>query len=263
MSRFMFLFYGIVAYLVFFLTFLYAVGFVTDILVPKGIDSEPQVSFGKALLVNLLLLGLFAVQHSVMARPAFKRWWINIVPEPIERSTYVLFASLCLILLFWKWEPMGGIIWSIENPILSTIISGISLFGFLIVLISTFLINHFELFGLHQVWNYFTGKETKPLRFRTPFLYKVVRHPIYLGFTIAFWATPMMTVAHLVFAIMTTAYINIAIQLEERDLINLYGKKYLHYKKRVPMLVPLTGKHKELSGCEKVGTDNIPTSLPF
>lgn len=263
MSRFMFLLYGFVCYSIFFVTFLYAIGFVNDLFVPKGIDSAPTAPFGQALLINLLLLGLFAIQHSTMARPAFKRWWTKIVPEPIERSTYVLLASLCLILLFWKWEPMGGVIWSVQSETLSVLLTSISILGFGIVLIATFLINHFELFGLHQVWNYFRGKENKPMTFKTPFLYKAVRHPIYMGFTIAFWATPEMTAAHLVFAIMTTAYMLVGIQLEERDLIRMYGPKYLQYRKFVPMLIPFSVLGKSRTTPPIQSDENIPTSLSY
>jgi protein-S-isoprenylcysteine O-methyltransferase Ste14 len=259
----MFLLYGFVSYSIFFVTFLYAIGFVNGLLVPKGIDSTPTVPFSQALITNLLLLGLFAVQHSVMARTGFKRWWTQIIPEPIERSTFVLLASLCLILLFWKWEPMGGVIWSVQNETLATILTGMSLLGFVIVLIATFLINHFELFGLHQVWNYFRGKENEPMRFKTPLLYKAVRHPIYMGFTIAFWFTPVMTTAHLVFAVMTTAYMLVAIQFEEKDLIRLYGQKYKDYRKRVPMLIPFFGQRKDHVSENPISTDDIPTSLPY
>lgn len=259
----MFLIYGLACYLFFLVTFLYAIGFVNDLFVPKGIDSEPTAPFGQALIINMVLLGLFAIQHSVMARPAFKRWWTTIIPDPIERSTYVLLASLCLILLFWKWEPMGGVIWSVQSETFSLILTCLSMVGFLIALIATFLINHFELFGLLQVWKYFRGQEIKPHTFKTPFLYKAVRHPLYMGFTIAFWATPHMTFAHLFFAIITTAYILVAIQLEERDLIRQFGNKYIQYKQFVPMLIPFLGKRKNQMTSNTISTDDIPTSLPY
>lgn len=249
MKKFLYLIYGLLAYAIFFGTFCYAVGFVSTLLVPKHIDSDPQSSLGYAFLVNGGLLSLFAMQHSIMARPAFKRWWTNYVPEPIERSTYVLLASLCLLLLFWQWQPMGGLIWKAESETLQIILISVCLFGFGIVLVSTFLINHFDLFGLRQVWLYFSGKAYRPLSFRTPFFYKHVRHPLYLGFMIAFWATPVMTAAHLFFAIMTTAYMLVAIQLEERDLVTHHGTTYESYRRTAPMLIPFTkGSKKRKAG---------------
>ena len=238
MKKTIFLLYGIIAYVVFLATFTYAVGFVSTILVPKHIDSTPRSPLGYAFMINAALLTLFAVQHSVMARPAFKRWWTKIIPEPIERSTYVLLASACLLLMFQYWEPMGGVVWEVESASLQVVLKGLCLFGFFIVLISTFLINHFDLFGLRQAWFYFTGKKYEHLPFRTPFFYQYVRHPLYLGFMIAFWATPTMTVAHLFFAIMTTAYMVTAIQFEENDLVHTFGSKYQEYKKSAPMLIP-------------------------
>lgn len=238
MKKALFLIYGVVAYIIFFATFCYAIGFVSTILVPKHIDSVPQSPLGYALIVNAALLTLFALQHSVMARPAFKRWWTKIVPEPIERSTYVLLASLCLILLFEYWQPMGGVIWQVESEAMQLFLKALCLFGFGIVLVSTFLINHFDLFGLRQVWFYFTGKKYEALPFRTPFFYNYVRHPLYFGFIIAFWSTPTMTIAHLFFAIMTTAYMLTAIQFEENDLIKQFGAKYQEYKKSAPMIIP-------------------------
>ncbi len=246
MKKNLVLLYGVVAYAIFFATFCYAVGFVSTLLVPRHIDSVPQSPLSYALLVNAGLLSLFALQHSIMARPAFKRWWTKFIPEPIERSTYVLLASACLLLLFQNWQPIGGFVWQVESPILQIILKSLCLFGFCIVLISTFLINHFDLFGLRQVLCYFLGKHYEALPFRTPFFYKYVRHPLYLGFMISFWATPTMTVAHLFFAIMTTGYMLTAIQFEENDLVKQFGVKYREYKRSAPMLIPFAKglKHK-------------------
>lgn len=240
MKKTLFLLYGVIAYVIFFATFCYAVGFVSSLLVPKNIDSVPQSPLGYAFLVNAGLLTLFALQHSIMARPAFKRWWTRFVPEPIERSTYVLLASICLLLLFWFWQPMGGVIWQVESPTAQLVLMALCLFGFTIVLVSTFLINHFDLFGLRQVWLFATGEKYEHLPFRTPFFYKYVRHPLYFGFMIAFWATPTMTAAHLFFAVMTTGYMLVAIQLEEHDLIQQFGEHYRDYKRSAPMLIPFT-----------------------
>jgi methanethiol S-methyltransferase len=229
--------YGVVSYALFFATFLYAIGFVGNLIVPKSIDSIPTLGLGSALAINAALLAVFALQHSVMARPAFKRWWTRIIPEPAERSTYVLASSLALLLLFWLWQPIGLVVWTIENP--AGIALAYSLFaaGWLIVLVTTFLINHFDLFGLRQVWIHLRGQEYRPLRFVTPWPYRQVRHPLYVGWLLAFWATPTMTAAHLAFALLTTAYILIAIQLEERDLADQHPS-YVEYRRRVPMLVP-------------------------
>jgi protein-S-isoprenylcysteine O-methyltransferase Ste14 len=230
--------YGLIAYAVFLTSFLYAVGFVSGLVVPKTIDCGAPVSFGVALLVDLVLLSIFALQHSIMARQGFKRWWTRIVPEAVERSTYVLFASLSLALLCWQWEPMPAIVWQIGNPLIATTVIVLSFVGWFIVLTSTFLINHFELFGLQQVTNNFADRPMAPVRFRTPLYYKFVRHPIYLGFIIAFWAAPVMSIGHLLFAAATTAYIFIGIALEERDLVTIFGDQYRHYRKEVAMLIP-------------------------
>ncbi|MGA2942600.1 MAG: methanethiol S-methyltransferase [Xanthobacteraceae bacterium] len=230
--------YGIVAYVVFFVTFLYAIGFVEDLVVPKTIDGGTAAPTAQALIVNLVLMSIFAIQHSVMARPQFKQWWTKFVPPSVERSTYVLLASLSLALLIWQWQPMPAVMWQIADPRIAMAVTGLSFVGWLIVLTSTFLINHFELFGLHQVANNLTGRPMPALRFRTPLYYHFVRHPIYLGFIIAFWAAPTMTVGHLLFAAVTTAYIIVGIQLEERDLIDIFGDQYRSYKSHVAMLVP-------------------------
>jgi len=230
--------YGVLSYAVFFATYLYAIGFVGNLWVPKSMDSVREVPFTTALLIDLGLLGLFAIQHSVMARPAFKRWWTRFVPHSIERSTYVLLASLALILLYWQWRPIPQVVWQVTDPQVAMAIMALSFFGWFLVLLSTFLINHFELFGLHQVFNNMRGRDMPPATFKTPVLYKVVRHPIYLGFIIAFWAAPVMTVGHLLFAAVTTTYIFVGIFLEERDLTALFGDEYRRYRARVGMLIP-------------------------
>jgi protein-S-isoprenylcysteine O-methyltransferase Ste14 len=240
MKKIFSLIYGIVAYIISMGTIVYIVGFVSGLIVPKNIDSEPGSSLGLALLIDSVLLSLFALQHSIMARPAFKQWWTKFIPEPIERSTYTLFSSSCLLLLFWQWQPLGGIIWQAESETMRTLLLSLCLLGFGIVLISTFLINHFDLFGLRQVWLYFTGKKYEQLPFRTPLFYKHVRHPLYLGFIIAFWATPAMTATHFFFAIMMTGYMLIAIRFEEKDLIKHLGVKYEDYRRSAPMLIPFT-----------------------
>jgi protein-S-isoprenylcysteine O-methyltransferase Ste14 len=238
MGRLLGFLYGLIAYLVFFGTILYAIGFVTGLFVPKTIDTGTVVPLAEALVVNLLLMALFAVQHSVMARKQFKEWWTQYIPRSVERSTYVLLASLALILLFWQWRPIPAVLWQINDPQLALAVTGVSMIGWVLVFLSTFLINHFELFGLHQVVNNMAGRPMPQVRFKTPVLYKVVRHPIYLGFIIAFWVAPVMTAGHLLFAAVTTAYIFIGIWLEERDLVEMFGDEYRNYRQRVSMLVP-------------------------
>ena len=242
MGRLLALAYGIVCYLIFLATFLYAIAFVGGIGVPVSLDSEPSGPFGEALLIDAILLGIFAVQHSVMARPAFKRWWTRFVPRSIERSTYVLFSSLALILLFWQWRPLGGVVWLVSAPIARDVLWVLLALGWSVVLIGTFLISHFDLFGLRQVWLNWRRTPYTPPGFVTPLFYRVVRHPIMLGFIVAFWATPHMTLAHLIFAIATTAYILVALQFEEHDLAANIGEPYRDYQRRVRMLVPLPRK---------------------
>jgi protein-S-isoprenylcysteine O-methyltransferase Ste14 len=239
MSRVLALVYGVVCYSIFLVAFLYAIGFVGNIFVPKSIDSGPEGPLVPSLIVNGLLLSLFAVQHSVMARQWFKRAWTKIVPLTVERSTYVLIASLVLLLLYWQWRPITTVVWEVQDPTGSLALIALFWIGWIMVLVSTYLVDHFALFGLKQVYYYFKGTPIEPVPFKTPGLYKAVRHPLYLGFIIGFWSTPRMTVGHLFFAIMTTAYILVAIQFEERDLLRSYGDRYREYRKKVWMIIPL------------------------
>jgi methanethiol S-methyltransferase len=230
--------YGLVAYAVFLGAFLYAIGFVDGAIVPKAIDDGEIRPVLEALAIDVVLLSIFALQHSVMARQPFKRWWTKLVPASIERSTYVLLASLALILIFWQWHPIPTVVWRVAEPVTASALLGLSLAGWLIVLVSTFMINHFELFGVQQVVYHLLGRAASASPFKTPYLYKRVRHPIYLGFIIAFWAAPVMTAGHLLFAGVTTAYIFVGIFLEERDLVAHYGNEYRQYREKVGMLIP-------------------------
>ncbi len=238
MPPFIALIYGVASYALGSGALAYAIGFVSGLFVPKTLDSGTPGPLTEAVIVNILLMTLFAVQHSVMARQEFKRWWTQYVPKPVERSTYVLAASLALALMMWQWRPIPALLWRIDDPVLAAAASGLCLLGFAIALSSTFLINHFELFGVQQVSTNLTGREVAAPRFRTPLYYKFVRHPIYLGFIIAFWATPAMSLGHLLFATVTTAYIFVGIFLEERDLVSLFGDEYRRYRERVSMLIP-------------------------
>ncbi len=237
--------YGVLCYVVFLGVFLYSIGFVGNLYVPKSIDVGEDATVLEAFIVNSILLTLFAVQHAVMARPAFKRWWTKIIPQSIERSTYVLSTNFVMTLLFWQWRPMTDIIWKTENNTLVIILWGLFAFGWMIVFLSTFMINHFDLFGLKQVYENLRNTPPRPSSFTKKYFYRLVRHPLMLGFIIAFWATPVMTLGHLYFAIMTTAYILISVKfLEERDLAKQLGESYKQYQKDVPMLIPFTKNRK-------------------
>jgi len=241
-KRISFFVYGLACYVVFLATFLYAIAFIGNLGVPTALDGPATDPIGLALAINIGLLGLFAIQHSVMARPAFKRLWTRVVPKPIERSTYVLFSSLALILLFWQWRPLGGTVWSVDSTGATVVLRTLFGFGWGLVLVATFLIDHFDLFGMRQVWLYLNGRPYTPRPFATPWLYRYVRHPLYVGWFFAFWATPTMTSAHLLFAVATSVYILLAIQFEEHDLVGEFGDTYEDYRRRTPMLVPLTKK---------------------
>ena len=242
MNRMIAFVYGVVVYLIGLVTTLYTVGFVGNLVVPKTIDSGEPGQFGQALLIDTLLLGLFGIQHSVMARSGFKKWWTRLVPRPVERSTYVLFTSLALILIFWGWQPITSVVWTVDSPLGRTFLWSLYFIGWAIVFSTTFLINHFDLFGLRQVYLFLREQKYTYPGFVTPLFYKLVRHPLMLGFLIAFWATPHMTVGHLVFSVVMTAYILYAIQLEERDMVSALGKTYEEYREQVPMVLPVPKK---------------------
>jgi protein-S-isoprenylcysteine O-methyltransferase Ste14 len=238
MQRYIFFLYGVGCYLLFLATFVYLAGFVGNVFVPKTIDTTSEPGIGAALAINLLLLALFAAQHSIMARPAFKRIWTRIVPQPIERSTYVLASCMVTALLMWQWRGIDTVVWDVQRPVFRAVVWGLFAIGWLLVPLVTLLIDHFDLFGTRQVWLHLRGRQYEPLPFRVPLLYKHVRHPLYLGWTIAFWATPTMTVGHLLFAVVLTGYMGLAAFVEERDLVAHFGHQYEDYRRRVPMFVP-------------------------
>ncbi|BCI82781.1 membrane protein [Mycolicibacterium sp. TY66] len=248
MKRYLTLGYGVLCYAVFLASFLYAVGFVGNVVVPRTVDHGITASIGEAVVVNLILLGLFAVQHSVMARPAFKRMWTRVVPQAIERSTYVLMSSLLLGLLYWQWRTMPQVVWHVTAPAGRYVLLTLFWVGWAIVLMSTFMISHVDLFGLRQVYLAWRGEPYRDLPFRTTMFYRVVRHPIMVGFIIAFWATPTMTAGHLLFSLATTGYILIAIQLEEHDLVAGLGAPYQDYRAEVPMMIPGLHPHHRAAG---------------
>lgn len=231
--------YGIICYAIFLISFLYAIPFIGDFWVSKTVNTGTQTPVIQAVIINLVLLSLFAIQHTIMARQPFKKWLTQYIPWAMERSTFVLLSSLILLLLYWQWRPIPGVIWEVENQFLSGLIYAIFAIGWLIVFLSTFMINHFDLFGLKQVYEYLRNIEPQPPKFRVRYFYRFVRHPIMTGFIIAFWASPVMTTGHLLFAAVTTVYIIIAVKfLEEKDLERIHGEKYREYKEKVPMLIP-------------------------
>jgi protein-S-isoprenylcysteine O-methyltransferase Ste14 len=238
MSRFLILLFGVLSYGIFLFAFLYQIGFVAGMVVPKAINDGAVISKPLAASTDVLLLGLFAIQHTIMARIAFKRWWTTIVPDPLERSVFVLLSSLLLLLMNWQWRPLPEIVWQVESPVGRNLVYAVSFAGWGLVLYATFLINHFDLFGLRQVWLHFQERRITQLAFKESVLYRCVRHPLMLGFVIAFWATPDMTQGHLLFAVVTTVYVLVGIQIEERTLLALHGDDYRQYQKRVSMIVP-------------------------
>jgi len=257
LKRLLFFVYGSTAYLVFLATFLYAIAFVGGFLVPTQLDGPSQGSITTALAIDAILLAVFALQHSIMARKWFKERWTQIIPWAIERSTFVLCASAALLLLFWQWRPIGIPVWTIENNFARAALWTLFAAGWGTVLVMTFLINHFDLFGLRQVWLLLVGKPYTPVSFRTPLPYRIIRHPLYFGFLLAFWMTPHMTLAHLVFALATTAYIVLAIQFEERDLLSEHGAAYAEYRRKVPMLLPGM-RYRSTAGSTSTSTESLP-----
>ena len=258
MGRVLAFIYGIVVYAVMFLTFLYLFAFLANILVPKTIDTGMATSFGLAFVINAGLIILWGVPHSVMARPGFKQWWTQIVPKPIERSTYVLVSTLLMILLFWQWRPMGDIVWQVDAAWAQGTLWGLFVVGIVLLFASTFVINHFDLFGLRQITLNLLKKPYTSLGFKVTFFYKFVRHPLYIGWFLIFWATPQMSVGHLLLAIGMSAYILIAIRYEERDLVTFLGEDYVNYQKKVPMLVPRPGKVHETVKAQPTGPLQTP-----
>jgi protein-S-isoprenylcysteine O-methyltransferase Ste14 len=258
LSRSLILGYGVLCYLIFLGSFLYAIGFVGNLVVPKSIDSGPEVPLAEAVAVDLFFLSLFAVQHSVMARPAFKQWWTTFVPPPVERSTYVLFSSLLLGLLFWRWQPIPAVVWHVVPLAGRWLLDGVFWLGWLIAFSSTFLIDHFDLFGLRQVYLCAVGRPYRPIDFKTPGLYRFVRHPLMMGFLIAFWATPAMTGGHLLFAATTTAYILLALRFEERDLETIHRERYRAYRRQAGMLLPFARLKKPPQVPAEPDADQFP-----
>jgi protein-S-isoprenylcysteine O-methyltransferase Ste14 len=245
MNRIAALGYATASYLFFFVTFIYSIGWIGNLFVPSSIDvGASDASFAEALLINLVLLSVFAVQHSVMARPAFKRWWTRFVPQPVERATYVLFSTLALVALYAWWQPMTGVVWEIESEAGRAVMQGVYLFGWGLLLYATFILDHFGLFGVRQAVMHWNGESHEKELFVTPSLYRFVRHPIYVAWLVIFWAAPTMTVGHALFTAMTTAYILVAIQLEERDLIDQFGETYVSYKQTTPALVPIPARRE-------------------
>jgi protein-S-isoprenylcysteine O-methyltransferase Ste14 len=247
MKRFLIFAYGVTSYSLSVATLMYTAAFLINVGVPKSVDSAPEVPFMTALVTNIALLALFSLQHSVMARPTFKRWWTGIVPEPAERSTYMLFSSAALVVLFVFWQPMGVVMWNFDVPVVRSMAYGVFALGWAVLLLASFLINHFDLFGLRQVWLQLLGRPYEPLPFKVTALYRYVRHPIYLGWLLIFWATPTMTVAHLVFAVATSIYIPIAIWFEERNLVAAHPE-YEGYRRQVPMLLPSMKRRDRIGG---------------
>jgi methanethiol S-methyltransferase len=243
MSRYLTICYGAVAYLLFMVSFVYAIGFLGNLWVPRGVDHALSAPAGPAVLIDVLLLGVFAIQHSVMARPVFKRWWTRFVPSSIERSTYVVLASAALLLLYWQWRTLPGIVWDVSLPVARMVLWALFWSGWATVFLSSFMVSHFDLFGLRQVYLAWRGKPYRDLDFRVRYLYRLVRHPLMLGFLIAFWATPTMTAGHLLFSVATTGYILIALRLEEHDLVESLGDQYRAYRRDVPALLPGTRRH--------------------